>query len=166
MARDHLLVIDQGTTSTRSVVYNARLEPVGQAQIEVLPTYPQSGWVEHDPDALIASVGSQVTGALLDAGVRADRIAGIGLTNQRETTIVWERASGRPIAPAVVWQDRRTARACERLRSQQGWISKATGLVSILTSPPPRSPGSSIMSPGLAPVPTGASWPRGPLIRW
>ena len=102
---------------------------MGQSQIEVLPTYPQSGWVEHDPDALIASVGSQVTGALLDAGVRADRIAGIGLTNQRETTIVWERASGRPIAPAVVWQDRRTARTCERLRSQQGWISKATGLV-------------------------------------
>ncbi len=112
MARDHLLVIDQGTTSTRSVVYNAKLEPVGQGQIEVLPTYPQSGWVEHDPDSLIASVGSQVTQALLAAGVRADRIAAIGLTNQRETTIVWERATGRPIAPALVWQDRRTAPIC------------------------------------------------------
>ena len=119
MARDHLLVIDQGTTSTRAVVYDARLQPVGQGQTEILPRYPRSGWVEHDPDALIASVGSQVTLALLDAGVRADRIAAIGLTNQRETTIVWERATGRPIAPALVWQDRRTAAICERLHGQQ-----------------------------------------------
>ena len=65
--------------------------PVGQSQLEVLPSYPQSGWVEHDPDAIISSVGSQVTGALLDAGIKTDRIAAIGLTNQRETTIVWER---------------------------------------------------------------------------
>lgn len=129
MARDHLLVIDQGTTSTRAVVYNAKLEPVGQGQIEVLPSYPQSGWVEHEPDALIASVGSQVTQSLLDAGVKAERIAAIGLTNQRETTIVWERATGRPIAPALVWQDRRTAATCQRLRRQHDWISKATGLV-------------------------------------
>src|SRR5262249_49795251 len=109
MPGDHLLVIDQGTTSTRAVVYDARLRPVGQGQVEVLPTYPRSGWVEHDPDALVGSVGSQVTMALLDAGIRADRIAAIGITNQRETTIVWDRASGRPIAPALVWQDRRTA---------------------------------------------------------
>ena len=115
MARDHLLVIDQGTTSTRAVLYNARLQPVGQGQTEILPSYPRSGWVEHDADALIASVGSQVTLALLDAGVKADRIAAIGLTNQRETTIVWERATGRPIAPALVWQDRRTAAICDRL---------------------------------------------------
>ena len=94
MARDHLLVIDQGTTSTRAVLYNARLQPAGQGQTEILPSYPRSGWVEHDADALIASVGSQVTLALLDAGVKADRIAAIGLTNQRETTIVWERATG------------------------------------------------------------------------
>jgi glycerol kinase len=129
MAKDHLLVIDQGTTSTRAVVYNAELRPVGQGQIEVLPTYPRPGWVEHDPDALIASVGSQVTQALLDAGVKADRIAAIGLTNQRETTIVWERATGRAIAPALVWQDRRTADACDRLRSQSDWIAQTTGLV-------------------------------------
>ena len=112
MARDHLLVIDQGTTSTRAVLYNARLQPTGQGQTEVLPSYPRSGWVEHDADTLITSVGSQVALALLDAGVKADRIAAIGLTNQRETTIVWERATGRPIAPALVWQDRRTAAIC------------------------------------------------------
>lgn len=129
MSRDHLLVIDQGTTSTRAVVYDEKLNPVGQGQIEVLPTYPRPGWVEHDPDALIASVGSQVTQALLDAGVKADRIAAIGLTNQRETTIIWERRSGRPIAPALVWQDRRTADICNQLRGPRAWISKTTGLV-------------------------------------
>ncbi len=129
MARDHLLVIDQGTTSTRAVLYDAKLQPAGQGQTEILPTYPRSGWVEHDADALIASVGSQVTLALLDAGVKADRIAAIGLTNQRETTTVWERASGRPIAPALVWQDRRTAAVCDRLRSQGNWIARTTGLV-------------------------------------
>src|SRR5271163_3664551 len=109
MARDHLLVIDQGTTSTRAVLYDTRLLPVGQSQLEVLPSYPRSGWVEHDPDAIIRSVGSQVTGAMLDAGLKSDRIAAIGLTNQRETTIVWERSTGRAVAPALVWQDRRTA---------------------------------------------------------
>jgi glycerol kinase len=129
MARDYLLVIDQGTTSTRAVVYDRELRPVGQGQTEVLPTYPRSGWVEHDPDALVASVGSQVTQALLDSGVKAERIAAIGLTNQRETTIVWERESGRAIAPALVWQDRRTAGTCDRLRSQSKWITKSTGLV-------------------------------------
>jgi len=129
MSRDHLLVIDQGTTSTRAVVFDARLIVIGQSQLEILPSFPQSGWVEHDPQAIISSLGSQVTGALLDAGVKADRIAAIGLTNQRETTIVWERDSGKAIAPALVWQDRRTAEACDRLKNNQGWVSQRTGLV-------------------------------------
>ncbi len=129
MTRDHLLVIDQGTTSTRAVVYNAQLQVIGQGQAEVLPTYPQSGWVEHDPDALLRSVGPQVTRALDESGVNADRIAAIGLTNQRETTIVWERATGRAIAPALVWQDRRTAAACDRLKERQDWVADRTGLV-------------------------------------
>jgi glycerol kinase len=129
MARDHLLVIDQGTTSTRALVYDSALRPVGQGQAEVPPSYPRPGWVEHDTDALIGSVCSQVTLALLDAGIRADRIAAIGLTNQRETTVVWERDTGRAIAPALVWQDRRTAEACERLRPREGEIARATGLV-------------------------------------
>ncbi len=129
MARDHLLVIDQGTTSTRAVVYDARLRAVGQGQAEVLPTYPRSGWVEHDPEALVRSVGPQVTRALDESGVGADRIAAIGLTNQRETTIVWERSTGKAIAPALVWQDRRTAPACDRLKDRQAWVSERTGLV-------------------------------------
>lgn len=129
MTRDHLLVIDQGTTSTRAIVYDARLRVVGQGQAEVLPSYPHSGWVEHDPDALLRSVGPQVSRALDESGVRADRIAAIGLTNQRETTIVWERATGQAIAPALVWQDRRTAPACDRLKDRQSWVSERTGLV-------------------------------------
>ena len=129
MTRDHLLVIDQGTTSTRAVVYDARLRTVGQGQAEILPTYPHSGWVEHDPEAILRSIGPQVARALDESGLRADRIAAIGLTNQRETTIVWDRSTGRAIAPALVWQDRRTAAACERLRDKQEWVSERTGLV-------------------------------------
>ncbi len=129
MTRDHILVIDQGTTSTRAVVYDRNLRPVGQGQLEVLPRYPQAGWVEHDPAALVSSVGSQVTAALLAAGIKSERIAAIGLTNQRETTIVWERGTGRPIAPALVWQDRRTAPACDRLKVHQADVAARTGLV-------------------------------------
>jgi glycerol kinase len=129
VAHDHVLVIDQGTTSTRAVVYDSGLHVVGQGQAEVPPSYPRSGWVEHDPGALLGSVGPQVRRALDESGVKGDRIAAIGLTNQRETTIVWERASGRAIAPALVWQDRRTASACDRLKDHQAGVAERTGLV-------------------------------------
>jgi glycerol kinase len=129
MARDHILAIDQGTTSTRAVVYDNRLRPVGQGQAEVPPTFPQSGWVEHDPGALVASVGPQVASALAEAGLGADRIAAIGITNQRETTAIWDRETGRAIAPALVWQDRRTAGFCEQHRDRQAWLAGRTGLV-------------------------------------
>ena len=129
MARDHLLAIDQGTTSTRVVAYDARLRPVGQGQVEVLPTYPRPGWVEHDPSVLVDSVGPLVTLALAEAGIDAGRVAGIGLTNQRETTVIWDRATGRAIGPALVWQDRRTADFCERHRDRRAWIADRTGLV-------------------------------------
>jgi len=129
MARDHLLAIDQGTTSTRAVIYDARLRRVAQAQAEVPPTYPREGWVEHDPAALVGSVGPLVTRALADAGFGAERVVAVGLTNQRETTVVWDRATGRAIGPAVVWQDRRTADFCERHRDRRAWVSERTGLV-------------------------------------
>jgi glycerol kinase len=129
MTRDHLLVIDQGTTSTRAVVYDKKLKPIGQSQLEVLPKYPRSGWVEHNPDAILESVRSQVPAALVAAGVTAAQIAAIGLTNQRETTIIWERNSGKSIAPALVWQDRRTADACAALKDRQPEIRRRTGLV-------------------------------------
>jgi glycerol kinase len=129
MARDHLLAIDQGTTSTRAVVYDARLRPVAQAQAEVPPSYPREGWVEHDPAALVGSVGPLVTQALAGAGLGADRVAAVGLTNQRETTVVWDRSTGRAVGPAIVWQDRRTADFCERHRDRRAWVADRTGLV-------------------------------------
>jgi glycerol kinase len=129
MSRDHLLVIDQGTTSTRVVVYDSHLRPRGQGQAEVLPSYPQAGWVEHDPAALVGSVGPLVGQALAEAGIANDRIAAIGLTNQRETTIVWDRQTGQAIGPALVWQDRRTAPFCDQKREKRPWIAERTGLV-------------------------------------
>ena len=129
MPRDHLLVIDQGTTSTRSLLYDARLQVVGQSQLEVTPSYPRSGWVEHDPSGILKSVELTIRRVIRDSGVGADRIAAIGLTNQRETTIVWDRATGESIGPALVWQDRRTSEVCDRLRSREGWIRERTGLV-------------------------------------
>src|SRR5690242_14283978 len=125
----HVLVIDQGTTSTRAVVYDDRLRPLGQGQVEVPPTFPESGWVEHDPDALVRSVATTVRQALAEAGLRAARIAAIGLTNQRETTVLWERASGLAVGPAIVWQDRRTAEFCERYRDRRPWLAQRIGLV-------------------------------------
>ncbi len=129
MARDHLLAIDQGTTSTRVVVFDARLRPVGQGQVEVPPTYPRPGWVEHDPAKLVASVAPMVAEALAESKVDAGRIAAIGLTNQRETTVVWDRATGQAIAPAIVWQDRRTSEFCERHRDKRPWLGERTGLI-------------------------------------
>ncbi len=129
MARDHLLAIDQGTTSTRVVVFDARLRPVGQGQVEVPPTYPRPGWVEHNPAALVASVAPMVEEALADAKIEADRVAAIGLTNQRETTVVWDRSTDRAIAPAIVWQDRRTIEFCEAYRDRRPWLAERTGLI-------------------------------------
>lgn len=129
MARDHILTIDQGTTSTRAVVYDRRLRPLGQGQAEVLPTYPRSGWVEHDPAALVSSVGPQVQRALAESGISENQIAAIGLTNQRETTVLWDRRTGQAIGPALVWQDRRTADFCDRHRDRRDWLAERTGLI-------------------------------------
>jgi glycerol kinase len=129
MARDCLLAIDQGTTSTRTVVYDRNLRPVGQGQVEVPPTYPKPGWVEHNPEVLIQSVAPTVEAALKDAGLSGDRIAAVGLTNQRETTVVWDRKTGRSIGRALVWQDRRTADVCARLKDRRPWLAERTGLI-------------------------------------
>ena len=129
MARDLILVIDQGTTSTRAVVYDRDARALAEGRVETPPSYPQPGWVEHDPEALVASVVGSIRGALGGAGVDTDRLAGIGLTNQRETTILWERATLRPLGPAIVWQDRRTADFCERHKVRRPWLAERTGLV-------------------------------------
>ncbi|GIW86107.1 MAG: glycerol kinase [Isosphaeraceae bacterium] len=129
MSADHILAIDQGTTSSRAVVYDRGLRPVGQAQVEVPPTYPQPGWVEHDPAQLIGSVVQVAADAVRDAGIETGRLAGIGITNQRETALIWDRATGRALSPAIVWQDRRTARFCEAQAEHEPWLSRRTGLV-------------------------------------
>ena len=127
----YILAIDQGTTSSRAIVFDARLNVVGVGQQEFPQHFPRSGWVEHDPEDLWRTVLETCRFALSRAGIAARDLAGIGITNQRETTLVWERASGRPIHRAIVWQDRRTADACDRLKAagHEPLISRKTGLL-------------------------------------
>ena len=130
-AMTHLIAIDQGTTSTRAIVFDASLAPVAIAQQELRQIYPAPGWVEHDPEEIWAAVVATVRDAMAKAGVGAKDIAGIGITNQRETTIVWDRVNGKPIHNAIVWQDRRTADACAALRAagHEAAVADKTGLV-------------------------------------
>jgi glycerol kinase len=127
----HLIAIDQGTTSTRAIVFDASLRPLASAQEELRQIYPQPGWVEHDPEEIWAAVVNTVRAAMAKASVAANDIAGIGITNQRETAIVWERAGGKPIHNAIVWQDRRTADACARLKraGHEPTVAAKTGLL-------------------------------------
>ena len=127
----HLIAIDQGTTSTRAIVFDDKLAPVATAQQELPQIYPQPGWVEHDAEAIWADVVATVRGAMAKAGVAAKDIAAIGITNQRETAIVWDRATGKPIHNAIVWQDRRTADVCAALRAagHEEAVTGKTGLV-------------------------------------
>ena len=130
MSNTHLLAIDQGTTSSRAVVYDAALTPVASAQREFTQHFPQSGWVEHDAEEIWDGVVAVCRDALAQAGLEAADIAGIGITNQRETTVVWDRATGRPIANAIVWQDRRTAAHCRALEGagHGAVVTERTGL--------------------------------------
>ena len=122
-----ILAIDQGTTGTTCLVVDDGLRPVGRGYRELEQHFPQPGWVEHDPDEIWASVESAAAGALADAGIGAHQLSAIGIANQRETTIVWERRSGRPVHRAIVWQDRRTAARCRELPAEL--IGERTGLV-------------------------------------
>ena len=127
----YVLALDQGTTSSRAIVFDARGAARSSAQKEFPQLYPQPGWVEHDPEDIWRSQLACARQALAKARIRPAEVAAIGVTNQRETTIVWERATGKPIHHGIVWQDRRTAGACERLRNE-GWSERVrakTGLV-------------------------------------
>ncbi|MEO0347003.1 MAG: glycerol kinase GlpK, partial [Pseudomonadota bacterium] len=130
MSASFLLAIDQGTTSSRAVVYDAALAPVASAQREFSQHFPQSGWVEHDADEIWDGVVAVCRDAMAEAGIEASWIAGIGITNQRETTVIWDRATGKPIAKAIVWQDRRTAEHCRTLEAagHGATVSERTGL--------------------------------------
>ncbi|MEM6913957.1 MAG: glycerol kinase GlpK [Pseudomonadota bacterium] len=112
----YILAIDQGTTSTRAILFNEDLHPAFSAQEEFAQIYPQSGWVEHDADDLWATTAATCRSAIERAGVGAESIIAIGITNQRETTVVWDKSSGRPIHNAIVWQDRRTSDYCRSLQ--------------------------------------------------
>jgi glycerol kinase len=127
----HLIAIDQGTTSTRAIVFDAALIPVATASRELRQIYPAPGWVEHDPEEIWTAAVATVREAMAKASLAAKDIAGIGITNQRETTIIWDRVSGKPIHNAIVWQDRRTADACATLRAagHEPAVSAKTGLV-------------------------------------
>jgi glycerol kinase len=128
---DYLLAIDQGTTSTRAILFDAALTPVASAQQEFPQIYPAPGLVEHNAEDIWSTTVATVRAAIAQAGAEARDIAALGITNQRETTIVWERATGRPIHNAIVWQDRRTADACGALRQggHEPTIAARTGLV-------------------------------------
>jgi glycerol kinase len=127
----HLIAIDQGTTSSRAIVFDAALAPVAVAQQEFTQHFPADGWVEHDPEEIWASVLATVRAAMATAGVGARDVAAIGITNQRETTVIWDRATGKPIHNAIVWQDRRTVSACTELRAagREPGITQKTGLL-------------------------------------
>src|SRR6266702_2843543 len=113
----HILALDQGTTSSRAIVFDHGGNVVASSQKEFRQIFPQPGWVEHDATEIWASQRVVLFEALVNAGASARDIAAIGITNQRETTLVWERATGRPIANAIVWQDRRTAPLCDELHA-------------------------------------------------
>ncbi|MEO1602601.1 MAG: glycerol kinase GlpK [Pseudomonadota bacterium] len=127
----HILAIDQGTTSSRTMLFDANLTVRAMAQQEFPQHFPASGWVEHDPEDLWASTVATCRAAMERGGVRAGDVAAIGLTNQRETTVVWDRKTGRAIHNAIVWQDRRTAETCAALRSDgaEPEVTAKTGLL-------------------------------------
>src|SRR5689334_12986341 len=126
-----VLALDQGTTSSRAIVFDRDGSVRAAAQQEFPQIFPQPGWVEHDPTEIWATQSGVMHEVLAKAGIGARDVAAIGITNQRETTVVWERASGRPIANAIVWQDRRTAPICDELRAagHAATIAAKTGLV-------------------------------------
>jgi glycerol kinase len=128
---DFILAIDQGTTSSRAIVFDRALEPKGSAQQEFRQYFPQSGWVEHDAEEIWRSVLATCKGALRKARVKPAAIRAIGITNQRETVVLWDRKTGKPVHKAIVWQDRRTADLCQRLKGNghEAAVSAKTGLL-------------------------------------
>lgn len=131
MPPPRILALDQGTTSSRAIVFDRQARPLGTAQQEFPQYFPRPGWVEHDPADLWESTRRVALAAVAEANLSGGDLTAIGLTNQRETTLLWERQTGRPLAPAIVWQDRRTASLCERLRRRglEPLFRDRTGLV-------------------------------------
>ena len=128
---NYVLAIDQGTTSTRAMLFDQDMRVAAVAQEEFQQHFPRSGWVEHDPEDLWRTTVSTCRAAIAQKGLSAADIAAIGITNQRETTVVWDRATGKAVYPAIVWQDRRTADFCAHLKASghETQVSAKTGLL-------------------------------------
>lgn len=131
MSEKYVMALDQGTTSSRAIIFNKKGEIVAKAQNEFTQHYPESGWVEHDPMEILFSQISAILSCLRLEKVNPKDIAGIGITNQRETTIVWDKETGKPVCNAIVWQCRRTAQTCEELKAEglSDYIKETTGLL-------------------------------------
>lgn len=131
MAKQFILALDQGTTSSRAIVFNHKGEIVSTAQKEFKQIYPKAGWVEHDGKEIWSTQAGVATEAITSAELDGSNIAGIGITNQRETTLIWDRETGKPVYNAIVWQDRRTSDFCDQLKKSghAGMIQEKTGLV-------------------------------------
>ena len=127
----YVLALDQGTTSSRAIVFDKKGNIVCKAQNEFEQIYPQAGWVEHDPLSILYSQFQAVSSCIMQSGINPCDIAGIGITNQRETTILWDRQTGKPVYNAIVWQCRRTAEICEELKARglEDYIKDKTGLL-------------------------------------
>jgi glycerol kinase len=131
---DYILAIDQGTTSSRAILFDKNYAIAASAQQEFTQHFPKSGWVEHDADEIWEGVVATCREAMEKAGAKADDIAAIGITNQRETVVIWDRATGKPIHNAIVWQDRRTSLICEHLK-RDGYESAVTAKSGLLLDP-------------------------------
>lgn len=127
----YIMALDQGTTSSRAIIFDKQGNIIGKAQNEFEQIYPKAGWVEHDPLSILYSQFQAVANCVISSGVKPGEIAGIGITNQRETTILWDRQTGKPVYNAIVWQCRRTADYCEKLKEEglADYIKETTGLV-------------------------------------
>ncbi len=130
--KQYVIALDQGTTSSRCILFDREQNIVGVAQREFTQIYPKPGWVEQDPMEIWSSQSSVMTEVLAQTGIAPTEVAAIGITNQRETTIVWDKTTGRPIYNAIVWQCRRTAPLCEELKADEtfcDYIKEHTGLL-------------------------------------
>ncbi len=149
---EYIIALDQGTTSSRAIIFNKNAEIVSRAQLPFRQIYPQPGWVEHDPEEILNTQLQALQSAFEQSGLSPADIAGIGITNQRETTVVWDRHTGKPVYNAIVWQCRRTAAECDRLISEgfDEYIKEKTGLLIDAYFSATKSAGFSIMCPAHA----------------
>tara|TARA_B110001454_G_scaffold61797_1_gene60226 strand:+ start:2736 stop:4223 length:1488 start_codon:yes stop_codon:yes gene_type:complete len=131
----YLLAIDQGTTSSRAIIFDLDGHIIATSQQEFAQIFPKDGWVEHDPETIWKTTEETCREAIKKAALQGEDIVSIGITNQRETTVVWDKETGQPVYNAIVWQDRRTADRCQKLRQQEGLVEKLTSKTGLLLDP-------------------------------